>query len=84
MTNRRTYEADHNTQPVAALLARFRSVRADFVAQLAAMDAEMVGRVAQHPRLQKPMRVIDLAQFVAEHDNHHLASIRVLAQELAG
>jgi hypothetical protein len=84
MTNRRTYEADHNTVPMAALLARFRTVRAAFVAQLEAMDAEMVGRVAQHPRLQKPMRVIDLAQFVAEHDDHHLAHIRQLARQLSG
>ena len=82
MTNRRTYEADHHAQPMAALLARFRAVRAAFVAQLAPMDAALVGRTALHPRLNTPMRVIDLAQFVAEHDDHHLASIRLLAQAL--
>lgn len=31
-----------------------------------------------HPRLKTPMRMIDLANFVAEHDDHHLASIREL------
>jgi hypothetical protein len=82
MTNRRTYAANHNAVPIAHLLARFRAVRAAFVARLADMDAAMVGRTALHPRLNTPMRVIDLAQFVAEHDDHHLASIRLLAQEL--
>ena len=32
-----------------------------------------------HPRLGTPMRLIDLAFFVAEHDDHHLAQITHLA-----
>ena len=82
MTNRKTYEAEHNITPMPELLARFRTVREQFVAQVEAMDAATIGRAAMHPRLEKPMRVIDLAQFVAEHDDHHLAAIRVLANEL--
>jgi hypothetical protein len=31
---------------------------------------------ALHPRLKIPMRIVDLAYFVAEHDDHHLATIR--------
>jgi hypothetical protein len=31
-----------------------------------------------HPRLQQPMRLIDHALFVAEHDDHHLARITEL------
>ena len=46
-----------------------------FVAQLEAMDEETIALTAQHPRLQQPMRVIDMALFVAEHDDHHIASI---------
>jgi uncharacterized damage-inducible protein DinB len=84
MTNRKTHEAAHNDTPMADLLARFRTVRARFVAQLEPMDAATVGQAALHPRLGKPMRVIDLAQFVAEHDDHHLAGIRLLARELGG
>jgi hypothetical protein len=82
MTNRKTYEAEHNQCSIEELLARFRAARMHFVEQLEAMDAEEVARSALHPRLQKQMRVIDLAQFVAEHDDHHLASIRLLAGEL--
>jgi len=36
---------------------------------------ELVERSAFHPRLKKPMRIIDLAFFVAEHDDYHLAKI---------
>lgn len=33
---------------------------------------------AIHPRLGTPMKLIDLAFFVAEHDDHHLAQITAL------
>jgi|GEM_PF-4393916 len=33
---------------------------------------------ALHPRLKTPMRIVDLAYFVAEHDDHHLSRIREL------
>ena len=84
MTNRKTYEADHNAARVEELLARFRAARLRFVRRLEALDEEAVARTAQHPRLRKPMRVIDMALFVAEHDDHHLASISELKRLLAG
>ncbi len=33
-----------------------------------------------HPLLQNLMRPIDVASFVAEHDNHHLADIRKIVR----
>ena len=84
MTNRKTYEADHNAARVGDLLARFRAARLRFVRRLESLDEEGVARTALHPRLQKPMRVIDMALFVAEHDDHHLASINELKRLLAG
>ena len=33
------------------------------------------------PRLGTPMRLVDLAFFVAEHDDHHLAQITFLAHQ---
>lgn len=75
MENRKTHEANHNAAPVAALLASFRAARARFVSRLEEMDEEAVAHTALHPRLRQPMRVIDMALFVAEHDDHHLASI---------
>jgi uncharacterized damage-inducible protein DinB len=75
MSNRKTHEAGHNSARLADLLAAFREARARFVRRLEALDEEGASRTALHPRLQQPMRVIDMALFVAEHDDHHLASI---------
>ncbi|MCA1593178.1 MAG: DinB family protein [Acidobacteria bacterium] len=83
MSNRRTYEANHNAASMPELLARFRAARRSFVRRLEEMDEAAAARTAIHPRLQKPMRVIDMALFVAEHDDHHLASITELSRILA-
>jgi uncharacterized damage-inducible protein DinB len=82
MTNKKTYDADHNKADIDELLARFRAARTRFVQRLDQMDEETVTRSALHPRLQKQMRIMDLALFVAEHDDHHLASIRHVARTL--
>lgn len=34
-----------------------------------------------HPRLQQPMRPIDMAQFILEHDEHHIETIKELINE---
>lgn len=73
--NRKTHEADHNAHAIEHILASFRAERAEFVSRLDAFDPAFVARTALHPRLQIPMRVIDLAYFIAEHDDHHLARI---------
>jgi len=48
------------------------------VSQLEAADQADWVRSALHPRLKTPMRLLDLAFFVAEHDDHHLATISEL------
>ena len=75
MTNRKTHEAGHNGAPAEQILAAFRAGRERFVRRLEAFDEEGVSSSALHPRLQKQMRVIDMAYFVAEHDDHHLSVI---------
>jgi uncharacterized damage-inducible protein DinB len=76
--NRRTHEANHNADSIEHILASFRAERGDFVHRLEEFDLEHVGRTALHPRLQVPMRVVDFAYFIAEHDDHHLARISAL------
>jgi hypothetical protein len=78
LQNRKTFEADYNSQEIAAILSAFRTERAEFVERLEALDAAFRERAAIHPRLKIPMRVIDLAFFKAEHDDHHLARISEL------
>jgi uncharacterized damage-inducible protein DinB len=76
--NRKTYRAEHNSREISDILAAFRRERMEFVERLEALDEEFIQRSAFHPRLQVPMRVIDLAFFKAEHDDHHLARITEL------
>jgi hypothetical protein len=80
MSNRKTDEAGHNERRAEDLLGEFRRARGRFVRRLETYDEEFVGRTALHPRLQVPMRVIDLAYFIAEHDDHHLASVHELVR----
>jgi uncharacterized damage-inducible protein DinB len=81
MTNRKTQEAGHNGRRIEDLLRELRRERESFVARLDAWDPALVSLTALHPRLQKPMRVIDMAFFTAEHDDHHLARMTELARE---
>jgi uncharacterized damage-inducible protein DinB len=76
--NRKTYKAEHNSQEMGDILRAFRRERMEFVERLEALDEEFIKRSAIHPRLRIPMRVIDLAFFKAEHDDHHLARITEL------
>ncbi|MDQ1612882.1 MAG: hypothetical protein QOG00_2813 [Pyrinomonadaceae bacterium] len=78
LQNRKTHEADHNAHSIEHLLATFRAERGEFVRRLDGLDSEQVAQTALHPRLKLPMRVIDLAYFIAEHDDHHLARISAL------
>ena len=80
MDNRKTYEADHNDARIGDLLERFRAARLRLVRRLEALSEEEVAASALHPRLQRQMRVIDMALFVAEHDDHHLAAITELSK----
>ena len=75
LQNRKTFEANHNSTPVRTLLSEFRRERFAFADRLQNYGEEFIQRSAIHPRLNLPMRVIDLAFFVAEHDDHHLATI---------
>jgi uncharacterized damage-inducible protein DinB len=73
VTNRKTFEANYNAKPLAEILRTFREQREEFVERLGGWKDEDIVHTAIHPRLQLPMRVIDMAFFVAEHDDHHLA-----------
>jgi len=78
LENRKTHDADHNTRDLADLLREFRTARTRIVARLERLSDTDLERVALHPRLQQPMSVVDLGFFVAEHDDHHLGTIRGL------
>lgn len=78
--NKKTNEANHNGNSIENLLRQFRAGRERFVKRLDLLDEKQIALVAQHPRLKRSMRVADMAFFVAEHDDHHLARITELAK----
>jgi uncharacterized damage-inducible protein DinB len=78
ITNRVTILKNHNADTIANLLRSFRSSREKLVSRFERFDIPGAGQSAHHPRLNKPMRVIDLAYFIAEHDDHHLARMTEL------
>jgi hypothetical protein len=78
MTNAKTNDADHNSEDIKDLLKSFRDVRNHFVKRLENIPEKILLQDSLHPRLNVPMRPVDLALFTAEHDDHHLAIIREL------
>ncbi len=82
MQNKKTYEANHNGNSIVNILREFRKDREGLVRKLDQLDEEQVGISSIHPRLNKPMRVIDWVYFMAEHDDHHLARMRGLGRIL--
>ena len=75
LSNRRTHEANHNSRNMADILTEFRTARLRLVDHLGEFGPSLSARTILHPRLKKPMRLVDHLYFVAEHDDHHLAKI---------
>lgn len=78
MTNRRTFDADYNSCSLDEIVLGFRETRRRLVEKLERLDDAAIERQALHPRLNQPMRVLDMMVFIAEHDDHHLARITEL------
>jgi hypothetical protein len=78
ISNRRMYDAKYNDVVTRSLIDYLRARRHDLVERLEELSEAEVGIRCLHPRLQIPMRLIDWAYFVAEHDDHHLARINEL------
>jgi len=83
LKNLRTHNANYNARDLGEVLAEFRREREKCIARLERWEPAQLARSAMHPRLQQPMRVVDMAFFVAEHDDHHLASMTALARSFA-
>lgn len=75
LSNRKTDEAEYNTQLITGILANFRASRMQLMKRLEELEPALYSRTALHPRLKTPLRLVDHLYFVAEHDDHHLAHI---------
>jgi len=75
LSNSKTHQADHNKRSAEELLHDYSTVRYQTIGMLNNIADEIIFRSSLHPRLKTPMRTMDLFLFVAEHDDHHLATI---------
>jgi uncharacterized damage-inducible protein DinB len=83
MSNRKTYEADHNRFSIESILSDFRRQRTKLVSRLDNLPSQTFATVAHHPRLNVPMRLVDMLFFQAEHDDYHLARISELIRKFS-
>jgi uncharacterized damage-inducible protein DinB len=72
----------HGERSLAEILEELASRRARFVGALEDASPSLQTASAFHERLQTPMRLVDCAQFAAEHDDHHLLRVRALLRAL--
>jgi len=72
----------HQTRSAGDVVDYLATRRAPLLDALACADESLQRSEAFHERLRVPMRVVDLAQFVAEHDDNHLLRIRQLRHHL--
>jgi uncharacterized damage-inducible protein DinB len=70
--------ARHQSRSLRDTVVELATRRARLVEALATAPATLQRASAFHERLQTPMRLVDCAQFYAEHDDHHLLRIREL------
>jgi uncharacterized damage-inducible protein DinB len=75
LSNSKTTNANHNAHSLEEILRQFREVRFRLVERVETLQPELFSHSLVHPRLKKPMRLVDHLYFVAEHDDHHLAII---------
>lgn len=84
LSNRATFDAAHNDCQMSDILSRFSDLRCRFIDTLESQECHTCSLTARHPRLDKSMRPVDLAHFVAEHDDYHLARITYLKSKRKG
>ena len=82
LENTKTHLAEHNKREIATLLNDFKLQRQKTLDVLVTLSEKEIYCYALHPRLETPMRIMDLFLFVAEHDDHHLARISEIQKRL--
>ena len=78
MTNYATNYGNHNRKHSENILTTFAEKRIRFLSMIDQLDDTVLSRKAMHPRLKVEINVYDMLYFIAEHDLHHLGSIRLI------
>ena len=66
----------HRLRSVGDVLEEFRLKRLAFASRVQRFHQSVLEHVAYHPCQNVRMRPVDMLLWIAEHDDHHLASIR--------
>jgi len=80
LTNAATDGANHNDRSIGEVLESARLARIRFIAELESFEEAIFARSSTHPRLGTQLRLVDMMFFMAEHDDHHLATITELTR----
>lgn len=75
LSNRATDEMNFNKFSLQELINVFTNQRTKAIKFLSSLQQSDFTKTSIHPRLQQPMRIVDMMYFVAEHDQHHLEAI---------
>jgi uncharacterized damage-inducible protein DinB len=75
LSNKATNKGNFNSKDLEDLLDEFGERREELLSLLRKVKPADLEKSSNHPRLGTPMRIVDLAYFIAEHDDHHLAKI---------
>lgn len=75
LSNKATNKGKFNSKDLEDLLDEFGERREELLSLLGKIKPADLEKSSNHPRLGTPMRIVDLAYFIAEHDDHHLAKI---------
>lgn len=78
-----TCAANHNQRSAAELLEEFRRDRDAAIARFEAVEPKDWSRSAIHPRLNQPMRAVDLVDFDCRHDDYHTCRMAEIARKFA-
>jgi len=72
MSNKKTYEANHNRHLSQLLLSKFKKSRKDLIEKIKKTAPTYFENKAVHPRLKQEVTLPDILFFIAEHDIQHL------------
>lgn len=75
LNNTATTRSSFNKLSITELTKCFWYERIKTIDFLKSLNSDDILKSSIHPRLNQPMRVIDLMYFVAEHDQHHMNTI---------
>ncbi len=78
LSGQETILAGYTGRALGDVLEEFRLKRAYFVERLAALDSGALRHLAEHPCRGIRMSVVDMATYLAEHDDHHLLLVRAM------